>query len=58
MPPEETIFAVFCSICGEEFTTVSMADCYCPKCHATIYDKDPRYDKWRCVPAIRVTGVA
>lgn len=50
-------FEVKCSICECLFTTDSMRDASCPECGATVYDKDPNYDKWRNVPAIRVVGV-
>ena len=51
-------FEVKCSICGCLFTTDDgMKDTSCPDCGANIYDKDPNFDKWRNVPAIRVVGI-
>ena len=51
------VFEVKCFKCGHLFTATGMKDTKCPKCRATIYDKDPNCDKWRNVPAIRVVGV-
>ena len=53
---EKTKFQVKCSICGQLFTADGMKDTSCP-CGATVFDKDPNFDKWRKVPAIRVVGV-
>ena len=50
-------FEVKRSICGQLFTADGMKDTHCPKCGATVFDKDPNFDKWRKVPAIRVVGV-
>lgn len=50
-------FEVKCFICGQLFTADSMKDTSCPNCGATVFNKDPNYDKWRNVPAIRVVGV-
>lgn len=43
-----------CSVCGREWPSKGKLnqEAKCPSCGATIFDKNPKHERWRAVPAV------